>query len=366
MRSIGLWALLAGFALLFTAGCGGGGGGTAVGTGGGTTSGTTRLAGIWTGSSTKTGATGTGTNLQIEFFQTGNAITGTASATGAGGSAVGTVTGTITGNTFTATIQRAVPQAADPQPITVNVYGYEPIPNVTYSTGQAFDLSKPITATVAGGAYPATPVTKAGVPYSYQFTLPVLVQAGQPIQVTFTPYITDALPGSTVTLTGTVNGNRITGSYSTPATATNASVTGAFTLTRPDPTTGALPSRIALGSTGVWNGHYTITLIGGTVDLAVQFTQNKDNLSLTGTSTVPVNGNNIVNNTSSVSGGGAIIGDQVTLVVNDAAGGSLTLNGTVALDATHTQAVITGTLLTNIGLTGTFTLVSPRLVSPIK
>ena len=153
--------------------------------------------------------------------------------------------------------------------------------------------------------------------------------------------------GNTVRLSALVSGSAITGTYTSivrsnypPGTGGAA---GTFTLTR---SAGVTTPNIA-AITRSWGGDY---LPGGSdQSLELQFTQNRNDLSFTGTT--GSSGIGVVGG-SHFTGYGAIIGNNVTLIAYGPA--------TTYFFGTYNGAIIGGSLRDTQGKTGQFQVAPPQ------
>jgi len=341
MRQFGLLAIFAVCTALFAVGCGGGGG-----------SSNPAVNGIWTGSFTQTRAVGDSSTLQVEFFQSGSTITGTAVKTGVSGSSIGTITGTIDGSQLTASITYLFlptviatipPPSADtagraahvkdaPAQRTEQMHGFGQAS--WYSTSAPIDLSKPLVVSIDGVPIPTGGYTlDTTTIYTNRIFISTAVLPTSIVQIQYYP-VDGTVGEDTVTLTGTVSGSRVTGTYTSTGSAG-----GNFTLTKSN---GATTPNIT-ANTSWWGGTATPTT-GGQQSVNFTFTQTKDALTFTGSVITNGHAPGIY-----VSGIGAVIGKKVTLL---AGGGGTTTTFTGVYNGTS----ITGGTVNSQGVTGIFQL----------
>ncbi|MCW3097320.1 MAG: hypothetical protein JWL77_2938 [Chthonomonadaceae bacterium] len=241
MRLSGLWAIFAVSTVLFAAGCGGGGGGG--------NSGNAAVNGVWSGSSTQTRAVGSTSPVQVEFFQNGNAITGTAVATGIAGTSIGNLTGTISGSQMTASVTSGVGNTATLTGVVsgTSITGTYTTTTASGSTGGTFTLTKSagVTTPSIAGSYSGTDNPTGGASQFLTFTFTqdhdTLTYNGSTgtttLAVTFSG--TGAIIGNKVTLiTPGLNGTTyFTGTFSSGTisgtTLDSQGNTGAFTVSPP-------------------------------------------------------------------------------------------------------------------------------------
>ena len=328
MRHSGLWAICAVTTVLFTGGCGGGSGGN---------SSPAVVNGVWTGASTQTRAVANTTTLQADFVQTGTTVSGILIASGSNGSTISAFIGTINGNRLNATLSTPdFPGGNTVAQRTEQFHGL-PAPSI-YSTNSPFDISRPLIVSVGNRELdPAEYRVESATLYSNRIYIFAPVPVENLVKIQYYPYIPSA--SNTATLTGTVSGTRITGTYS--VANTNSTRGGTFTLTH---STGVTTPRVA----GILYGTYT-PAGGAPQSIDANFTQHQDVLRFTGP-----NGN-------AFSGSGAIIGNNVTLIVPAA-------TSTAYFTGVYSQSphgtIITGSTLDSQGKTGVFSLEPDALRPP--
>jgi len=340
MRHSGLLAIFAVLTVLFAAGCGGGGGGGS--------SSNPAVSGIWTGSATQTRAVGDSSTIQLEFFQSGSTITGTAVVTRGSSNSIGQITGTIHDTQITAVITgpaTSVPPIITgtsgtpgrtahvkdaPALRTEQIHGFGQAS--WYSTSAPIDLSKPLVVSIDGVQVPASGYrVDTTTLYTNRIYLLAAVLPTSIVQIQYYPY--SANTGIDIAmLAGMVSGSRITGTYTSYSSAG-----GNFTLTRSNGATTANLTSVS----PLWGGSAT-PAIGVPQSVNFTFTQTADALTFTGS----IGGNGTAP-PSPFSGIGAVIGNKVTLIA-DGVGATTTLTGV------YNGASITGGTVDTQGATGTF------------
>ena len=341
MRHSGLLAVFAVITVLLATGCGGG-------------NSTTSVNSVWTGAFVEAGSVGNTGTLQAAFVQNGTNLSGSLVTTTIGSSAINAINGTINGNQLTATLTLNIPQStpiSNPTALrTDRIQGFG-APN-WYSTSAPIDLSKPLTVSIAGTVLSASQYTVDRTnAYANRIYLPVLVPPTSIVEIQYYPYNPTAISpvaANKTIYTGTVTGNTIMGTY----TLSNSSGApeGTFTLTKAV----GMTTADLVGHSANWTGTYTIGAVTHT--LSLRFVQNKASLTFSGT--VGTNGSSA---TTAITGTGAVIGTNVTLIFVD---GSETvyLTGVFATNTASADA-ISGTTLDSSESTGAFTI-TPTVSDP--
>lgn len=203
IRQFGLLAIFAVLMVLF-AGCGGGDGGSnAV------------VQGVWTGSLIQTRAVGGSSAIQLEFYQNGSNLTGTAVTTKSDGISISALTGTVHGSQIAGkitTLPDGIPSVADTKTFTgtvsdAGIQGAYTTTTGSGSTGGNFT----ITRSNGGGAHNLTA-------FSPLWVGTVTPSGGSQQNLSFN----FSQARSALTFTGTIGGNGSTGA------ALNLSGTGAI------------------------------------------------------------------------------------------------------------------------------------------
>jgi hypothetical protein len=237
--------------LVFGAGCGGGSGNSGGGGGG------AGISGVWTGTSTQTRAVGDMSPVDVEFVQTGTAVTGTQRFIASGVANIGTFNGTLSGSHLTGTSNFGVGGVAT---IDGTVDGitltstYSLVVNGVTTQGGTSTLTKSSVTTAAiAGTYVGTSTDDGSSGSTKGLTVTItqnhnsLTVSGQGagssapatgpgtvIGNKMSAQLTQSGKTFVVNIVGTVSGTTISGTTNQSADASNniTAMTGTFTVTK--------------------------------------------------------------------------------------------------------------------------------------